>query len=291
MKNYTNHTKKHFDSDLKNFNAKTNNVKTHWGNVAESYDKYLTSDKNYHSEVVLPNLLRVITSKNDIKESEQFLKGKKVLDIACGQGQLASEFAYSGSNVEAFDAGEGLIKIAKENAKRDKLNINYKVLNAEEFAKEYYDKKFDIITCVLAIQNIENVKKVLDNIKLVSNENTKIYFVINHPSFRIPKYSEWVYDMKDGKDVQFRRVEKYMSEDKIKMDMTPGVKKEIEKEFTYSYHRPLQYYFKLFGNNGFAVTRLEEWISNRSSEGKHSERENISRKEFPLFMCLEVKLS
>ena len=220
-----------------------------------------------------------------------------------------------------------MIKIAKENAKKsnsekdinlnskdtNKINnlenknsknkevsgLNYIIADAQDFAENYFDKKenkyniFDMITCVLAIQNIENIKLVLENIKKVTNKNSKIYFVINHPAYRIPKHTEWGYTQEGSGDkntsIQYRRVDKYMSEDKIKMDMNPGVKIESSKEYTYSYHRPLQYYFKLFSNNNFAVTRLEEWISNRVSDGKYAERENIARKEFPMFMCMEIK--
>lgn len=252
--------------------------KTNWGNVAESYDKYINKDKNYHTEVVMPNLFRMIGP----------VKGKRILDIACGQGQISNQIYEMGAKVEAFDAGRQLIEIAKKN----NTKIKYIVADAESFAKEYYDKEsdryviFDTVLSVLAIQNIENLKNVLNNIKLVSDTNTKIYFVINHPSFRIPQHSAWGFDT----DKQYRRVDKYMSEDRIKIDMKPGESNRSEKEFTYSYHRPLQYYFKLFSNSGFVVSRLEEWISNRVSVGKNSARENIARKEFPLFMCLELRL-
>ncbi len=78
-----------------------------------------------------------------------------------------------------------------------------------------------------------------------------------------------------------------MSEEKIKMDMTPG--RNILKEYTYSYHRPLQYYFKTITNLQMSVTRLEEWVSHRESEqGPKKDMEDKARKEFPLFMCLEI---
>lgn len=318
-KNFEEKNDKTFDNKFtknsdKNFNKSKSNIKTSWGNVAESYDKYLASDKNYHSEVVVPNLLRMIlNSSKTEKESKdknenKILENKNILDIACGQGLISEEIKKINKdvNIYAFDAGENLIKIAKENIKKNKTNIKYFIADAQNFVEDIKIEeskinkdvrennisniKFDIIICVLAIQNIENVKLVLENIKKVSNKNTKIYFVINHPAYRIPKYTQWGYSTEAGSNIQYRRVDKYMSEDKIKMDMNPGEKKENKKEWTYSYHRPIQYYFKLFNNNNFVVSRLEEWISNRNSEGKNAERENKARKEFPMFMCLEVKI-
>lgn len=289
--------KKNEDKSEQDFNFPKKKVtKTDWGSVADKYDKYLNSESNYHNEVILPNFLRVLGD----------VSGKNILDIACGQGafceevvRLAGEKKISGDkkvNVSGFDLGTDLIKIAQSNAGKNKSNINYKILNAEDFASEYLkdikkeSDKFDIIYCVLAIQNIENIKLVLENSKKVMSANGKIIFVINHPAYRIPKFTSWGNVTELGaKEIQYRRVDKYMSEDKIKMDMTPSEKREAFKKYTYSYHRPLQTYFKIFANLGFAVTKLEEWISNKTSEGKNAERENTARKEFPMFMCLEIK--
>ncbi len=71
------------------------------------------------------------------------------------------------------------------------------------------------------------------------------------------------------------------------MDMHPG--KRGGKSFTYSYHRSLQDYMKALRSAGFAITRLEEWISHKTSEpGPKAKAENTARKEFPLFMLVEA---
>jgi hypothetical protein len=45
----------------------------------------------------------------------------------------------------------------------------------------------------------------------------------------------------------------------------------------------------LLGKNGFAVSRLEEWNSNRKSQpGPRSKAEDKARKEIPLFMFMEA---
>jgi hypothetical protein len=117
----------------------------------------------------------------------------------------------------------------------------------------------------------------------------RFLMVINHPSFRNPRHTHWGYD--EHEKVQYRRVDEYMSESKIKIDMTPG--SATNKKFTVSFHRPLQVYVKALGKAGFAVTRLEEWESHRASErGPRKEAEDKSRKEIPLFMCIEaIKLA
>ncbi len=243
-------------------------TKTDWGGVASWYDGVVEGDDSYQKNVIEPNLLRILGD----------VKGKKVLDLACGQGYFSSVIAKLGAEVLGVDMGEGLIKIAREKYK----GIEFKVLDAQNFANGV-EGKFDVIVCVLAIQNIENVKKVMESAKQTLKEKGRMIIVLNHPAFRIPRASSWQND----NDIQYRRVDAYMSESKVKMDMNPG--KKDNKEYTYSYHRPLQHYFKAFSNAGFAVTRLEEWISHKESEqGPRKEAEDRARHEFPMFMCIEL---
>ena len=108
---------------------------------------------------------------------------------------------------------------------------------------------------------------------------------MNHPAFRAPKVSSWQWDEKEW--AQYRRMDAYLSEFQTEIDMNPGQKKS---EKTVSFHRSLQWYFKMLRKNGFAVTKLEEWISHREpTRGPRFAAEDKARKEFPLFLFLEGK--
>ena len=66
-------------------------------------------------------------------------------------------------------------------------------------------------------------------------------------------------------------------------------KDENDKKYTYSFHRPLQFYFKIFSKHHMAVRRLEEWNSHKKSQkGPKQKAEDKARIEFPMFMMLEV---
>ena len=46
----------------------------------------------------------------------------------------------------------------------------------------------------------------------------------------------------------------------------------------------------MMAKEGFAIAKLEEWISHKRSErGPRQSAEDISRKEIPLFLMLEAK--
>ena len=245
--------------------------KTSWGGVADWYDSYLETNKDsYQEQVIAPNLLRLL----DIK------KGMKILDLACGQGFFSRKFKALGATVTGVDISTELIITAKKHSE----GIEYIVSPAHKisFIK---DASVDAITIVLAIQNIEEIAEVFAHAQRVLVKRGRLIMVLNHPTFRVPKRSDWGFDPRDGK--QYRRVDGYLSRTTNTIVMNPGKEKSEE---TISYHRSLQDFFKALNKAGLAVTRLEEWISHKKSQnGPRQKAEDLARKEIPLFMMIEAK--
>lgn len=244
---------------------------TSWGKVAGWYDKHLENDNTYHAQVVAPNLLRVV----DLKPEES------LVELGCGQGYFIEKFAEVSSHVVGIDLGKELIDIAKKNIP----NAKFFVGNAED-PKLLEGETFDVAVIVLAIQNMKDLGAVVKNLNRLTKDSGRVVLVLNHPAFRIPQKSAWGTD--NGAKTQYRRIDAYLSELEAKIDMTPGSTQK--KITTLSYHRPLQVYSKAFTKEGFAITKIEEWISHRKSEaGPMAKAEDKARKEIPLFMCLVLK--
>jgi ubiquinone/menaquinone biosynthesis C-methylase UbiE len=247
---------------------------TSWGNVAEWYDELLEeSADSFQAKVILPNLTRLM----DLKP------GTSVLDVACGQGFFSRTFAQTGAKVVACDISSELIELAR---KKSTASMEYQVAPADAltFAQ---DASFNIVTIVLALQNIENLQGTFAEVSRVLTRGGRAYFVLNHPSFRIPKRSSWQWDEKAAS--QYRRVDAYLSDDRIAIDMDPGEKNPRKKAMTVSFHRPLQVYFKALHKAGLDVSRLEEWISHKKSQkGPRQAEEDRIRKEIPMFLMLEA---
>lgn len=251
-----------------------NHDDTSWGGVGDWYDKHLQSGKTNHDTVVYPRLTRLLGK----------VKGKKILDLACGQGLFSHRLAHDGAHVTGIDLGRELIDIAKKEALGNKNAPDFFVSPSHDLYM-IKNAEMDIVIISLAIQNIEDVKGTLVECARVLKNGGRLFLVMNHPAFRIPKESSWGFDEK--KDLQYRRLDSYLSEQKVKIDMTPG--SEQDKKFTYSFHRPLQYYSKLLEKSDFLIKRIEEWESVKESEpGTRQKAENKARKEFPLFLCLEA---
>lgn len=244
---------------------------TSWGSVADWYDEHLAGEDTYHAKVIAPNFVRMAGAG----------KGMRVLDIGCGEGYFTRLLAQEGAEVAGADIAPELI--AK--AQKETPAIRYHVASADTLGFSD-DATFDVVTCVLALQNMEKLEAVMREIARVLAPGGKFVFVLNHPAFRIPKRSSWGWD--EQEKTQYRRLDAYLSASREKMDMNPGAKGP--HEYTYSFHRSLQDYAKALSGAGFAITRMEEWISHKKSEkGPRQEAEDRARKEFPLFLAAEAR--
>jgi ubiquinone/menaquinone biosynthesis C-methylase UbiE len=275
---------------------------TSWGAIADWYDGMVedTAD-SFQKNVLLPNLIRLVAPK----------QGMTILDIACGQGYFARAFAANGANVIACDISKELIHLAEEHSHQPTKKIEPtkgKNMGTLEYRVALSDKlpfvgdaSIDVAVIVLALQNIERFSETLRECGRSLKIGGRLIIVLNHPAFRIPKKSSWRWEKDNIQDqkskiknqassAMFRRIDGYMSEAKIRMDMMPGEKIAANKKFTISFHRPLQSYFKALNKAGLAVSRLEEWISHKKSEsGPHSVEEDRMRKEIPMFLMIEAR--
>ncbi|MDP3948537.1 MAG: class I SAM-dependent methyltransferase [bacterium] len=173
----------------------TNKKDTSWKKVAGWYDKTVKEEESYQNKVILPNLSRWFHD----------LKGKKVIDVGCGQGFFSRLLAEKGATVTGVDSGGSLIQIAKmvrlgsfdkaQDKSPQERNKNIKYVKADaqnlSFAKA---GEFDMALCVLSLQNMENLKAVLGEISRVLKPNGRLIAVLNHPAFRIPQNSSWGFD-------------------------------------------------------------------------------------------------
>ncbi len=251
----------------------TNNMKTDWNNVAHWYDTYLKGEDTYQEKVIAPNLLRML----DVQ------KGESVLDIACGQGYFAHLVAMSGVRVVGVDQSSQLIEKAKAHAG----DLEYYITGDAQKLGALDIKPVDVAFTVLALENIKDVNAVFAGAARMLKKNGRMVLVMLHPAFRTPKHSDWGFDSKTG--VQYRRVDKYLSEIAIPIELNP-YHNTGKKETTITFHRSLQWYVKALKKQGFVVTNLEEWISHKKSRpGPRQHAEDTARKEFPMFLALELQ--
>ena len=90
----------------------------------------------------------------NIKNSSKPFKNIKILDIGCGGGLLSEPMHRLGASVFGIDASKKNIEVAKFHAKKNKLNIDYKVASPEKLKTKI---KFDVILNMEIVEHVENI--------------------------------------------------------------------------------------------------------------------------------------
>ncbi len=246
-----------------------------WQKVAPWYNKITEGGRGhyYHQHVIIPGVLRLL----ELNLKSQ-ISNLKLLDLACGNGVLAKaipeDIEYLG-----IDNAPSLIN----EAKRTDRNPNHKYLIADVTKPLSVPSGFTHATIILALQNIQNPEKALQNTSDHLLQGSVLCVVLNHPAFRIPRQSSWGID--EGRKIQYRRVDKYMTPMDIPINMNPS---DRNSPITMSYHYPLSTYSKMLRDTGFTIDLIEEWTSDKESEGQAARMENRSRSEIPLFMAIKA---
>jgi len=239
---------------------------TSWERAGKWYGN-LVGEKGhfYHQSVVIPKSLKLL----DIKPES------KLLDVGCGSGVLGrhipAQVKYLG-----VDKAPSLI----EQAKKIDGNMNHKYAVAD-VTESIPGDNFDRAVVILALQNIKEPEKTIENIAKKLIQGGKLLIVLNHPSFRIPRQSGWEIDK--GSKTQYRRVNRYMNPLEIPVEMHPGKR---DGQLTWSYHHPLSDYSDYLYKSGFLIEKIEEWTSEKISKGSAAGMENRAREEFPMFMAI-----
>ena len=243
---------------------------TSWEQSGKWYNKIVGTKGHYfHENIILPNVLKLLNLQKD----------STLLDIGCGQGILAKKIPpfieYAG-----IDLAKNLINFAKQSDKNPKHT--YFITDATK-PLPLGNRIFSHAAAILALQNMENASLAIKQVALRLQNKGKFVIVLNHPCFRIPKQSGWGI----WKNItQYRYINDYMSPLKIPITMHPG---DNPSEITWTFHQPLSYYAQSLKANGFLIESIEEWISNKTSQGPAARMENRARAEFPLFLAISAQ--
>jgi len=88
------------------------------------------------------------------------LSAKKILDIGCGGGILTEAMALKGASVTGIDMAEMSLKVAKLHLHESKLDIDYQLITAEEFAQQNAGE-FDIVTCLEMLEHVPDAASIV----------------------------------------------------------------------------------------------------------------------------------
>lgn len=244
---------------------------TSWESIASDYHK-IVQDKGhyYHRTVILPRLLPLLSVTPD----------SRLLDVGCGQGILERALPKNCTYL-GMDLSPSFLAIAEKMRQCKQHKFLLQDMTAP--IKEKYPP-FSHAVAILSLQNMSAPEKAIGNVAKLLDKNGKFHLVLNHPCFRIPRLSSWLYD--EDKKLMSRKIDRYLSPVSIPIVAHPG---RQQSESTVSFHFPLSYWTEAIAKHGLVIRDMQEWISSKTSSGSRARAENTARKEFPLFLFISCE--
>jgi len=96
------------------------------------------------------------------KLKELHLPGKTVLDVGCGGGFLAEEFARDGFAVTGIDPAARSLEAARKHAADNHLEIDYREGKGE--ALPFPDASFDVVACCDVLEHVDDLSLVISEV-------------------------------------------------------------------------------------------------------------------------------
>lgn len=104
--------------------------------------------------------------------------GKGTLDVGCGGGLLAEEFAGVGCRVTGIDPSEPSLETARAHAAQSGLDITYLLATGENLP--FPDESFDIVYCCDVLEHVRDLERVIaESSRVLRPSGVYFYDTIN----------------------------------------------------------------------------------------------------------------
>ena len=177
--------------------------------------------------------------------AEELAGSRRVLDIGCGDGQVARLAASGGAElVVGIDPTWNQISIAAARGG------GVRVARAGADGLPFADESFDAAVACLVFEHIRAVDQAIAEVARVLRPGGRFCFFLNHPLLQTPG-SGWIDDQILDPPEQYWRIGPYLIEEESI--------EEVEKDvFIPFIHRPLSRYINALIENGLLVERMVE---------------------------------
>ena len=188
-------------------------------------------DKVHNKYDLMNNLMSLGIHKSWKKQLIYSMKpktNKKLIDVACGTGDIANLFleeTNGKSKVQCVDPNKKMISIGKDKLKY-KQNISWKVASAESLP--FKDSQFDYYTISFGLRNTKNINKALSEAYRVLKKGGKFFclefskidnqyldFAYQKYSKIIPVIGEFIVGDKKPYEYLVRSIKEFVDQDKL----------------------------------------------------------------------------
>ena len=168
----------------------------------------------------------------------------RVLDLGCGDGQIARALASSGVSVVGVDPTTNQIDVAAERAGGPVF------AQAGAAVLPFSDGAFDGVIACLLFEHMDDVDAAIGEVARVLRPGGRFTFMLNHPLLQTPG-SGWIDDHMVDPPEQYWRIGPYL----VEAETVEQVELGVHIRFL---HRPLSRYLNALAAVGLVLERMDE---------------------------------
>ena len=147
-----------------------------WDAKATFWDERMGEGNQFHTQLIHPAVTRLL----------QVQPGERVLDIACGNGQMARHLAQSGVEVLATDFSAVFLERARARAAGTAYaeRITYQLADAtnpDELAS--LGSQYDAVLCLMGMMDMPEIEPLAQALPRLLRPGGRFVFAVQHPAF------------------------------------------------------------------------------------------------------------
>lgn len=217
---------------------------------------------------IMPNMLKLMGD----------VKGKRILDLGCGEGGYSRELAKRGAELVSVDCSAKAIEYAINLANQAGLDIEHYVRNSNDLF-DIVSEQFDIVLCSMMLMDCEDFDGTLREVSRVLKPNGRLFASVLHPCFD-GNHQSGIGRQGTGIDRQVV-VMNYFEPKEWEAPLWKGTIPVIWR------HRTMEDYVKAFIKAGLTIVDLNE---PRASDELATQSVTLAwLKKIPLYLYWELK--
>lgn len=228
--------------------ARNEFVRRSWGTNAPFWDERMGEGNDFQRLLLNPAVEQLLQPR----------PRQRILEIACGNGQLARRLADLGAEVVATDFAPRMLEIARGRSSGYEQRISYQLVDATDEAELMaLGGPFDAAVCNMALMDMATIEPLARACANLLKPNGPLVFSVLHPCFN-SAYTSQVREGHDGPDGRWQvdylvRVTGYKEPRVSRGEAVLG-----QPELQLYFHRPLEELFGVFFRAAFVLDGLVE---------------------------------
>jgi ubiquinone/menaquinone biosynthesis C-methylase UbiE len=173
--------------------------------------------------------------------------GRRICDLACGQGRVARHLADLGAYVVGIDLSTKLLEIARRHEEAMPRGIEYVQADARNLDADMFGT-FDGVVCFMALMDIPDLVPTLSSVARILRPGGWFVFAILHPCYHTSQSGEIA-----SPEGTVRTIRSYFVEGHWRSDTRTGPPGKVG-----AYHRTLSTYVNALTDAGLQLVYLSE---------------------------------